>query len=369
MTELFTAIGMMSGTSMDGIDLALIETDGFNHVRLGPTAMLPYDAVFRQALADALGEAATMARRTDRPGPLAAVEREITARHREALAAFLADNAVAAGDVDLLGFHGQTVLHRPDKGLTVQLGDGKALATATGITTVWDMRANDMENGGQGAPLVPIYHRMLAARLGGNEPVAFVNIGGIANVTFVQPGQAPIAFDCGPGNALIDQWMAARTNQAFDDGGALALTGTPDEATVDRLLLHPFFEQAYPKSLDRNDFHLDLPDTASTADGAATLAAFSAAAIARAQRTSGVRASRWIISGGGARNRAILDQLRSRLPDADVTTADAVGLDGDAMEAQCWAYLAVRAKRGLVLTFPETTGCTEACSGGIISHP
>lgn len=363
--EIKTAIGLMSGTSMDGIDVALVKTDGLRHVDCGPAVSYRFEAFESQRIAACLAQAAKLTQRDARPGDLAGVEAMITAKHGEAVERFLGDNQLQASDIDVIGFHGQTVLHRPEQALTLQLGDGQALANRLGIDVVFDMRANDMANGGQGAPLVPVFHQAIAPD---NQTVAFVNIGGIANVTFVQPGAAPIAFDCGPGNALIDQWMQRHTNQNFDQGGALALTGMADSGVVAAALERPFFKRDYPKSLDRNDFDLSLMPPLGIADGAATLAKLTAAAIAKAAETAGVAPAKWIIAGGGAHNRAILGFLKDALPQAVITTADASGYSTDDMEAQAWAYLAVRSLRGLALTFPSTTGCVEPVTGGVLAQ-
>ncbi|MEM9999879.1 MAG: anhydro-N-acetylmuramic acid kinase [Pseudomonadota bacterium] len=369
MSKIKTAIGLMSGTSMDGIDAALMRTDGIGQIEFGPTMMVPYEAAFSQSIAAALAEAKSMTDRAQRTPQMTALERELTERHATAVDLFLARNGLSAGEIDLIGFHGQTIIHRPDLGFTVQLGDGQQLADQTGITVVWDMRANDMANGGQGAPLVPVFHQALAKKLTHESPTAFVNIGGIANVTFVEGGKPPIAFDCGPGNALIDQWVQKNTNRAFDEEGALALTGQVDDAILADYLADSFYEENIPKSLDRNDITLSRTRNISAADGAATLVELTAQAIARSQKLAGLEPQTWVISGGGARNAAIMQALERLLPDAKIASADSVGLDGDAMEAQCWAYLAVRAQRGLPLTYPSTTGCDEPCTGGVISEP
>lgn len=364
--EIKTAIGLMSGTSMDGIDVALVRTDGLHHVACGPAASYDYSARETDMIAASLADASTMTQRDVRPGRLAEVEALITTKHVEAVQRFLTDNQLEASAIDVIGFHGQTVLHRPEQALTVQLGDGQALASQLGIDVVFDMRANDMANGGQGAPLVPVFHQAIAPE---NQTVAFVNIGGIANVTFVQPGTSPIAFDCGPGNALIDQWVQAHTNLQIDEGGALALRGAADDDVIAAALKEPFFSAAYPKSLDRNDFTLSLMPPMAAENGAATLAKFTATAIAHAADTAGVSPAKWILAGGGAHNKAILGYLAEALPKAVITTADAEGYSTDDMEAQAWAYLAVRSLRGLALTFPSTTGCVEPVTGGVLARP
>lgn len=369
------AIGLMSGTSMDGIDVALVETDGVRVDSRGPSLAVAYDPAFRRRLEAGLSDAKAITARDERPGDLPTLERELTERHAEAVRRFLAAFSVDAASVDVLGFHGQTVLHRPDDALTVQIGDGAALARVTGIRVVHDMRAHDMTLGGQGAPLVPAYHAALAASLPpvlepGFGPVAFVNIGGISNMTVVAAGRPPLAFDCGPGNALIDQWVGEHAGIPFDDGGRIAGEGTADMAIVERYLVHPFFTKDGPKSLDRGDFTLDGVAGMELSDGAATLAALSAAAIARSVQRLETLPAVWIVSGGGARNRVLMQQLQTMAGRAaQVVTAAEAGFDADMMEAEAWGFLAVRALRGLPLTFPTTTGCAKPVTGGVISDP
>lgn len=365
------AIGLMSGTSMDGIDLAVVTTDGRGDVRRGPAGFVAYEAAFRRRIETALGEAKGICAREERPGDLAALEREITLRHADAVKRFLAEH----GDItpQLIGFHGQTVLHRPEQALTVQLGNGVLLARETGLPVVHDMRANDMVHGGQGAPLVPAYHAALAASLPQDLqrfPVAFVNIGGISNVTFVPAAGDPVAFDSGPGNALIDQWVSGEGGVPFDADGMIASEGGVIRAVVERYMESPFFERAAPKSLDRNDFTLDLAAGLELADGARTLAAVSAEAILAAAAHMPAHPKLWIICGGGRRNPHIVADLRAGVPSGvEVLLAEDTCLDGDATEAEAWAYLAVRALNGLPLTFPTTTGCREPVTGGVLSLP
>jgi len=213
MGKTLRALGLMSGTSMDGIDVALIETDGENLIERLACLTVPYDAPFRSDLAAALEEARALTDRTARPGCLAAVEQELTQRHAAATAQLLAQGTV--GLVSVVGFHGQTVLHAPERRLTVQIGDGAALARNTGLDVVYDLRAADVAAGGQGAPLAPVYHRALAARLP-ERPVAVLNVGGVGNVTWIGRDGTLIAFDTGPGNALIDDWIHGRTGRAME---------------------------------------------------------------------------------------------------------------------------------------------------------
>ena len=366
---ILTAIGLMSGTSLDGIDVALLRTDGRAVVERGPSISVPYDAAFRRRLQGALETAKTITDRRERPGDLAEIERELTLRHAGAVHAFLAANGLAQREIDVVGFHGQTVLHRPDAGLTVQIGDGPLLARETGIDVVHDMRANDMAHGGQGAPLIPVYHAALAAGLPRRDAV-FVNIGGISNLTFVGGDGRIAAFDSGPGNTLIDQWVEAHAGIPFDQGGMIASEGRVDTALAARYLDHPFFTAPVRRSLDRNDFRPPEGHEASLEDGARTLAHVTAASILRSARHLPARPTLYVVSGGGRLNRAIMADLQmlAAAEGAEVAAAEVFGLDGDSMEAEAWAYLAVRSLHGLPLTFPGTTGVAEPVTGGVLAR-
>ena len=366
------ALGLMSGTSMDGIDLAVVTTDGDGAVQRGPASFVPYEAGFRRRIEASLEIARSIGKREERPGDLAALEREITLRHAEAVRRFLAGHTQLQPQV--IGFHGQTVLHRPASGVTVQLGDGDLLARELGVPVVYDMRANDMRHGGQGAPLVPAYHAALAASLPETRrhfPMCFVNIGGISNVTFVAQKGDPIAFDSGPGNTLIDQWVKLHGGVPYDADGMIASEGGVVRDVVELYLSAAFFERSAPKSLDRGDFTLEGAEGLELSDGARTLASVSAKAILAAARHMPEPPKLWIVCGGGRKNPNIMRDLRdgAARTGAQVVLAEDVGLDGDAMEAEAWAYLAVRAQRGLPLTFPTTTGCLRPVSGGLIARP
>lgn len=365
MPQILRAIGMMSGTSMDGVDVSMIETDGESVVRRGPGRTYPYTREVRRKLADAVGEARALTDRNARTGCLAQVETELTLLHADSLAAFLAEFGVARTQIDVAGFHGQTVLHRPEDRLTVQLGDGLRLAELTGLRIAWDMRADDVAAGGQGAPLAPAYHRALVASRP-ERPVAVLNLGGVANVTWVGSDGELIAFDTGPGNALIDDWMAKRIGASRDEGGAAAMAGAVQAAPVKFFLNHAFFSATPPKSLDRNAFFWDLVDGLSVEDGAATLAAMTVGAVALAREHMPSPPQLWIVCGGGRHNHAIMAMLREELC-VTVLAAEDAGFNGDTVEAEAWAYLAVRALRGLPLTFPGTTGVAAPLCGGRFS--
>jgi anhydro-N-acetylmuramic acid kinase len=363
---LVTAIGLMSGTSMDGIDLAVIVTDGRDRVdRLGGLTV-PYPQRFRQQLEAALVDARQITRREDRPGGLADVERELTQRHAAAVLSLLGERNLTPSEIDVIGFHGHTVLHQPERGLTVQIGHGEALAQSTGIDVVHDMRAADVAQGGQGAPLAPAYHRALAMRFP-QRPVAVVNIGGVANITYIGAQGQIIAFDTGPGNAMIDDWMARRTGVPRDEDGRMAGIGTVRSDYVTEYLRHSYFAKPPPKSLDRNAFAVELVSGLETQDGAATLTAFAASSIAKAREHLPEEPAVWVICGGGRRNRTLMRMIAERVHNA-VVPAEAAGFDGDTLEAEAWAYLAVRSLKGLPLSFPGTTGVEAPLTGGVLAR-
>jgi anhydro-N-acetylmuramic acid kinase len=366
-----TAIGLMSGTSYDGVDVALVETDGEEIGRLGPTGYRPYSEQERDLLRRAIAAAASLTDRTARSKLLAEAEELVTDMHAEAVEAFLAANGMAPGEVAVVGFHGQTVLHRPDRKLTIQLGNGPALAARLGIPVVYDFRAADVAAGGQGAPVVPIFHRAMVRLLKRVHPVGVLNLGGVSNLTLIDGKADLIAFDTGPGNALIDDFVRMRTGQPRDDEGRAAAAGTVDEAAVERVLKHPFFARQPPKSLDRNAFRQWVAEEGqmvgkTTEDGAATLTAITAAAVAHGSKLLQHPPASFIAAGGGTRNPTLMRMLAERLAPAGVETAGAVGWSADALEAQAFAYLAVRALKGLPLTFPTTTGVPRPLPGGVI---
>lgn len=357
----------MSGTSMDGIDVALIETDGQAGLRHGPSFTFAYSDAFRERLRQAAVAARGLKSRDERPGVLKLAEQYLTDLSAEAVAHFLQDIQMGPENIDVIGFHGHTVSHAPERRMTVQIGDGARLAKATGIPVVYDMRAADVLAGGEGAPLVPVYHRALAIKLG-KRPTAFVNIGGVANVTYVGDHDELIAFDTGPGNALIDDWMLKHAATAYDADGETALNGTVDDGALHEALSAHYFVEPPPKSLDRDAFGIAAFAGLSLTAGAATLAAFTAEAVARAREHFPREPAIWVVSGGGRKNRAIMTHLAERVENA-VVPIEAIGLNGDSVEAEAWAYLAVRTLEGLPLTFPGTTGVPGPTTGGVLAQP
>jgi anhydro-N-acetylmuramic acid kinase len=343
-------IGLMSGTSLDGVDAAAIETDGVTIGRLGPTLTLPYSPALRADLRDLLDRAPTLDP-ADRF--LSDVTIRLTAVHAQAVAEL-------GEPADLIGFHGQTILHQPHHRRTWQIGDAAALAAATQTRIAYDFRSADVAAGGQGAPLVPLFHAALATHL--PRPLAILNLGGVANITYITE-HGVTAADIGPGNGPLDDWIARHTPHAFDPDGRISAAGTPDPAVLARLMADPFFAKPWPKSLDRLDFTARLAesglDTLTPEHGAATLVAFIAAAAAVAP----IAPQRWLVCGGGRHNPSIMRALRQALP-VPVDPVEAVGWNGDAIEAQCFGYLAARVVAGLPLTLPGTTGAPAPMRGG-----
>ncbi|MFN0217794.1 MAG: anhydro-N-acetylmuramic acid kinase [Hyphomicrobium sp.] len=384
MGKAMRALGLMSGTSLDGVDVALLDTDGENVVERGPAMTFPYDAETRALLVSAIVDAKSVTRRDARPGCLPDAERRVTEQHAAAIEGFLRRYDLARESIDIIGFHGQTVLHRPAtaqlcltangkpyetviRGRTIQLGLGPKLAELTRMPVVYDMRAADVAAGGQGAPLAPVYHRALASQLP-QRPIAIVNIGGVANVTWIGRDGRLIAFDVGPGNAMIDDWMMRRAGLARDEDGCAAAAGKVHDDIVRAYLTSAFFAAPAPKSLDRNAFASEPIEGLSVEDGAATLAAFTAGALARSREHMPEEPQIWVISGGGRRNRTIMMMLAGLVQHA-VVPAEAAGFDGDAIEAEAWAYMAVRSIKGLPITFPGTTGVARPMTGGVLVEP
>jgi anhydro-N-acetylmuramic acid kinase len=356
------ALGAMSGTSLDGVDAAEVVTDGETIGDFGPTGYRPYSAEEREVIRAALGRW---------PGEAGVAEAGavVVAAHLDLLRRF--------PGAELVGFHGQTLAHDPDGGRTHQTGDGARLALGLGLPVVWDFRSADMAAGGQGAPLAPFFHFACARRIGATRPLAIVNLGGVGNITFVDPAfdrpedpGALVAFDTGPANAPLNDLMQARRGLALDAGGALAAEGKANEGVIARFLAHPWFDLPPPKSLDRDAFAglaaavADLSD----ADAAATLTAAAAAAVARGLAHCPARPGRLLVTGGGRLNPVLMAGIAARA-DCPAEPVEAVGLDGDMLEAQAFAFLAVRVTRGLPTSAPGTTGCRAPVSGGRISRP
>ncbi len=356
-------IGLMSGTSADGIDAALLWTDGEAILRPGLFLYRPYDSDFRARLMACYGS-----KMDNERGDIAAIERKLTLRHAAAIEDLLRLSGLSANDILAVGFHGQTIFHAPSEGKTWQLGDGALLANLTGIDVINDFRSADVAGGGEGAPLVPVFHRALAQGFASNFalPVAFLNIGGVANVTWIGNGEEILAFDTGPGNALIDDSMRQHFGVDFDKDGDIALSGQVCAHTLAMLLAHSYFGKPPPKSLDRDHFRafaMEAIASLSPQDRIATLTSFTAESIARACDHFPAKPNLWFIGGGGRKNPALMQWLGERLAAPLKDIAD-LGWDGDALEAMAFAYLAMRSLKGLPLSYPMTTGVAAPQKGG-----
>lgn len=360
--KIHTVVGLMSGTSLDGVDCALIETDGADFVQPKAFLTIPYGEADRAVIRAAFG-------RKDRDADVVrAAETIVTDRHIEAVRALLKKTGAKPG---LIGFHGQTIYHAPRDGITIQIGDGARMARELGVDVIDDFRSNDVRQGGEGAPLAPLYH---AARIKSAKvalPSVILNIGGVANVTYIDE-KTILAFDCGPGNALMDDWMQKRTGARFDEDGKAAAAGKVHEGFLAQWFAHEYFKRLPPKSLDRDQWDIaalgrnveGLKDIG-TEDGAATLLAFTAGGIVRAAGHMPRRPEGWYACGGGRHNKALMARLNDGLQ-GRVHSVDDLGWDGDATEAECFAYLAVRSLLGLPLSLPTTTGVPDAATGGVL---
>lgn len=371
--KVYTALGLMSGTSLDGVDAAFLETDGEQIIRFGPSLMQAYSPEDRATLTEATHAAMRWQfKKGAKPNSFAAAEDVLHAAHAEVIDAICKAHPEWASRLDVIGFHGQTVAHhyavngRPGK--TLQLGDGQILADKFGVPVIYDFRSNDVAAGGQGAPLAPIYHKALLEFSGFRGQNAVLNIGGVSNVTVVR-GSDMIATDCGPGNGPLDNWTAIVIGKDYDAGGELSLSGNVNFTFVNQWLNRKFFELEFPKSADRYDFDV-RPDMKNFdgKDGAATLAAFTAMAIAKSLNDMEAEPETLIVCGGGRHNKAIMWMLAEHCT-AKVVTAEQKNWDGDAIEAQAFAYLAVRSKLGLPISFPMTTGAPAPMTGGRVAYP
>ncbi|WP_205967413.1 anhydro-N-acetylmuramic acid kinase [Aquisalinus luteolus] len=370
--RIMTAIGLMSGTSLDGIDVAVLRTDGHKIHDWGPVLSYPYERDTKIWVRRAI-KAALEGREGGEE--IAKAVSEVTTSHIKAVQKLMEQNHLSRDEIDVIGFHGQTILHRPpldsaSKGRTWQIGSGDVMAKELRIDVVDQFRMADMAAGGEGAPLAPAYHAALAKSLEHDQPLCVLNLGGVSNLTFIPAGANPadmVAFDCGPGNGLVDQWVDLKTGEAMDTDGALAAAGTVDEDTVRLMALNPYLRRKPPKSLDRYDFKYDAVKEMSVEDGAATLTAFTAECIKRSVALLPAEPAEWIVVGGGRHNPVLMEMLAERL-DAPVRPAEDVGWRGDHLEAECFAYLAVRSLKKLPLSWPKTTRVPHALTGGHHHH-
>ena len=366
-------LGFMSGTSLDGIDMAILETDGERIDAFGPADEAPLpDDLREMCMEAAVGARKGWPRGAPEPNIWAQIDMAMADAHFAAADLFLAANGLVWGDIDAVGFHGWTVFHEqptPERpGRTRQLGDGARLARLCGRPVVFDLRSADVAAGGNGAPLAPIYHAALAEKSGLPPPTAVLNIGGVANLTSISRSGEVTACDTGPGNGLIDFWAERHGLGRFDKDGALARAGHVDAVRLAAMMAHPYFALPAPKSLDRHDFDLSAVEGLSPEDGAATLTAFTAEAVAHVLRQAGVAPAAIIVGGGGRKNSMLMSELGARTG-RPIMTAEALGWRGDALEAELFAYLAARSLKGLPISFPGTTGAPRPLSGGTLAQP
>lgn len=365
-------LGFMTGTSLDGVDMAVLETDGEASLRFGPWTETPMTSSVRRVLEDAIKAALNWPRGEAEPEIFNAARRMLVDYHMEAATVFLRDNGLRFADFDALGVHGQTVLHeRPKAGIvgrTVQLFDGQAFADATGVTVVSDFRTADVAAGGEGAPLAPVYHRALVQSAGLDLPLVIVNLGGVANITLITE-DGLVALDTGPANGLMDQWMRQHGRGDFDHEGRIAASGRVHEDIVAGYMTHDYFKASAPKSLDRYDFTLQAISGLGFEDGLATLSAFTLASLIAGIDRVGPRPKTVILAGGGRHNKHLVSQITSALAPAKVLLAEDLNWRGGAIEAEAFAYMAARTLKGLPISFPGTTGVKAPLCGGLVSRP
>ncbi|MEH6496004.1 MAG: anhydro-N-acetylmuramic acid kinase [Pseudomonas marincola] len=350
--DMVWAIGLMSGTSMDGIDAALIKTDGVHVLEYGAAVSIPYEPAFRSRFQAYLG---TLSAPDD-------VINAFTDLNAEAVHQLIDRSNLSTEEVSIIGFHGQTLFHDAPNKITVQIGDGQRLADKCKIDVVNDFRSADVAAGGQGAPFAPLYHQALAQKIDG--PIAVLNLGGVGNVTYIN-GDEILAFDTGPASALLDDWVREKTGVAFDEGGKIAQTGRVDETILKALLDHPYFTKIPPKSLDRDDFSKSSLEHLSLEDGAATLTAFTVKSVALSRDHLPMEPRRWLVAGGGRHNILMMQKIQTEMGNALVEPVENIGWRGDELEAEAFAFLAVRSRAQLPLSLPTTTGVPKPMMGGV----
>jgi len=366
-------LGFMTGTSLDAVDMAVIETDGEELLELGPAGEKKLDPSVRTLLEAAIADALKLKEGDPTPPSFEAAAAAVAAEHIAAAEAFMIDERLAPSDFTVVGLQGQTVLHAPPgpdrpAGRTIQLIDATAVAAGLGVPVVYDLRQDDILAGGQGAPLAPVYHAALARYSGLHTPMAVLNLGGVANLTLIKADGTLEAFDTGPGVGMIDLLVQDRTDRRLDADGALARAGQVHERALAGYLSHAYFQQRGPKSLDRFDFSLDRVGPLSLEDAAATLVAFTAEAVARGLKTCSEIPLRVVVTGGGRRNPALMAAIRERVQ-LPVLSAEDAHWRGDSVEAEAFAFLAARSMLGLPISFPGTTGVPEPMTGGRIAIP
>lgn len=365
-------LGFMTGTSLDAVDMAMIETDGHDILSFGPAGEMKLDGETRAVIEDAIEDAFDWERDEEEPDSFEDARMAVADAHLAAALGFMAVNGVKSTALDLVGVHGQTVLHEaptPEQpGRTIQLIDAASVAEGLGVMTAFDFRSADVAAGGQGAPLAPVYHAALVRKAGMEGPVAVLNLGGVGNITLIRADGELEAFDTGPANGMVDLLVQSRMKKRMDEGGRLAAAGAVDQAVLDAYLAHAYFAASGPKSLDRFDFSLDPVTDLSLEDAAATLTAFAAQAVALGVARCSEQPKEIVVCGGGRHNPVLLAAIRERVG-VPVSTAENKGWRGDSIEAEAFAFLAARCRLGLPISFPGTTGVSAPMTGGRIVEP
>ena len=356
-------LGLMSGTSLDGIDVSIIKSDGEQHVEIIDDLYLKYDDQLKLKLKKIIDSCSSKNQLTKISKQINELEKELTLYHAKAYELIIEKNKNIK--IDLIGFHGQTILHKPKNKYSIQIGDSKLLSKITNTTVISNFRENDILNGGQGAPLTPIYHQLILKKINSKLPSAVINIGGITNITYIEKSNKIIGFDTGPGNYLIDELIRSKTKYEFDSGGLIAKSGRPDEEILSKFLNDPYYKKKFPKSLDIKDLNIQNLNTLNLEDGCATLAMLTVRSICIALDNFKNRPNLILVSGGGRKNQYIFDNISKKFQNS-VKLIDDFNFNGDFIESQAFAYLAIRSYLKKIITFPSTTGVKEPCLGGLI---
>ena len=363
MNRIFFSLGLMSGTSMDGIDVSIIKSDGEGYAEVIDDMYLKYDNKLRSYIAKIVKFCFSKDEFIKLSRKIKDLEKEITLCHSKACKLILKKNENIK--IDLIGFHGQTLLHKPEKGYSIQIGDSHLLSKITKTTVVSNFRDNDILNGGQGAPLSPLYHQLIMTRIKSKLPSAIINIGGISNITYMESQNKIISFDIGPGNYLIDGWIRSNTKMEFDKDGVIAKSGQANKRIINKFLKEPYYKKIYPKSLDVKDFNFKSLKKMDLKDGSATLSMLTVQTICNAINSFVKYPNLVLVSGGGRKNKFIIDNINKKLK-KPIILIDRFGLNGDFIESQAFAYLAVRSYLKKFITLPTTTGVKNPCAGGMV---
>ena len=357
------SLGLMSGTSLDGIDVSIIKSDGEQQVEIIDDLYLKYDDQLKLKLKKIIDTCSSKDKLAKISKEINELEKELTLYHAKAYKLITEKNKNIK--IDLIGFHGQTIIHKPQKKYSIQIGDSQLLSKITNTTVISNFRENDILNGGQGAPLTPIYHQLILKKVRSRLPSVVINIGGITNITYMERSDKIIGFDTGPGNYLIDEWVRAKTKYEFDSGGLIAKSGQPNEDILNKFLNDPYYKKKIPKSLDVKDLNSQNLDTLNLEDGCATLSMLTVSSICMALDNFENRPNLILLSGGGRKNKYIFDNIRKKFCNS-VKLIDDFNFNGDFNESQAFAYLAIRSYLKKIITFPSTTGVKKPCLGGSI---